>query len=386
MTKISAARAKPCDTCCVWEALQSRGAGVLTVAVCCYTLGSSASCGGRSPLEPGEPPPAVTTEPPVMVPPMATGGTSTQPMVPPVEPTPPCEQVELTIAELRPSVTLLVDQSGSMRSGYPDRRSPQTRWQVVRQALLDPMSGVVPTLQQSLQFGLVFYTSHNGFSGGTCPILSTVRAATDNFEAIRKLYDSMSPDDDTPTGAALEQVVLEIQAANRKGPEVLLLVTDGDPDTCEQPDPQEGQVQAINGAADAFAAGIDFYVLGVSSDISGDKLQQLANAGKGKPLNAIWGVDPDAAQPFQASDSALGLTAQLRAILARVPLCEVELERDVALEELAAGNVVLDGQALQYGDPDGFHLKDPRHLQIVGKACETLTVAGKRLSVRISCE
>jgi hypothetical protein len=72
--------------------------------------------------------------------------------------------------------------------------------------------------------------------------------------------------------------------------------------------------------------------------------------------------------------------------LARVPLCEVELERDVSVEELAAGDVILDGQALQYGAADGFYLKDPRHLQIVGKACETLTVAGKRLSVRISCE
>ena len=301
-------------------------------------------------------------------------------------PTLPCEQVSVTIDELRPSVTLLVDQSGSMRAGYPERESPQTRWVVVRQALLDPMTGVVPTLQQSLQFGLVFYTSHNGFSGGACPILNTVRAATDNFGAIRNLYDGMYPDDDTPTGAAIEQVVSDIQAAKHQGPEVLLLVTDGDPDTCQQPDPQEGQVQAINGAGKAYAAGIDFYVLGVSSDISGDKLQQLANAGKGKPLSAIWGVDPDAAQPFQASDSVLGLTAQLRAILARVPLCEVELERDVAAEEIAAGNVTLDGQALQYGAADGFHLKDPRHLQIVGKACETLTVAGKRLSVSISCE
>lgn len=360
---------------------------MLALVLCGSVLGSSVSCGGRSTLDPGEPPAADTAQPPVMKPPMAVAGApSLPPMIPPSQPMPPCEQVELTIAELRPSVTLLVDQSGSMRSRYPDRRSPQTRWQVVREALLDPMTGVVPTLQQSLQFGLVFYTSHNGFSGGVCPILNTVRAATDNFDAIRALYDGMSPDDDTPTGAALEQVVAEIHAVKRKGPEVLLLVTDGDPDTCEQPDPQEGQVQAINGAAKAFAAGIDFYVLGVSSDISGDKLQQLANAGKGKPLNAVWGVDPEAAQPFQASDSAVGLTAQLRAILAGVPLCEVELERDVALEELAAGNVVLDGQPLKYGAPDGFHLKDPRHLQIVGKACETLTVAGKRLSVRISCE
>jgi hypothetical protein len=213
-----------------------------------------------------------------------------------------------------------------------------------------------------------------------------VRAATDNFEEIRGLYDGTYPDDDTPTGAAIDQVVTEIAAAGRKGPEVLLLVTDGDPDTCQVPDPQEGQVQAISAAAKAFAQGVDFYVLGVSSDISGDKLQQLANAGKGKPLDRIWGVDADAAQPFQASDNVAGLTAQLRDILERVPLCVVELERDIAIEELARSRVTLDGEALPYSDADGFQLKDPRHLEIVGQACETLRVAGKRLSVSISCD
>jgi hypothetical protein len=273
-----------------------------------------------------------------------------------------------------------------MREGYPLDESPETRWTMVRQALLEPTTGVVQGLQQSIQFGLVFYTSHNGFSSGTCPILSEVRSATNNFEAIRTLYDTMYPDDDTPTGPAIREVVKSIQASGRKGPEVLLLVTDGEADTCEQPDPQGGQPHAIGAAAAAHAAGVDFYVLGVSSDISGANLQQIANAGQGKPIDAIFGVDPEAAQPFVASDSLAGLTQQLRDILARVPLCEVELERDVGLDELRAGKVVLDGRPLVHGDPHGYQLKDPRHLEVVGQACESLRATGKRLSVRISCE
>lgn len=310
-------------------------------------------------------------------------------MIPPVEPMGPiprCESVTVTIDELRPSVILLVDQSGSMRGGYPTRESPATRWSVVRQALLDPGRGVVATLQQSIQFGLVFYTSRNGFRGGTCPMLSSVSVATDNYEDIRDLYDRTSPDDDTPTGAAIDHVVRDSAAVKHQGPRVLLLVTDGDPDTCEQPDPQDGQVQAISAAQRAFAAGLDFYVLGVSSDISGDKLQQLANAGKGKPLGAVWGLDPEAAEPFQASTNVVGLTAQLRGILERLPLCEVALEREVTFTELARSTVTLDGEPLAYGTPDGFRLKDPHHLEIVGQACETLRVAGKRLSVSIACE
>ena len=310
----------------------------------------------------------------------------TEPMEPVTPPTPACESVTLTIDELRPAVTLLVDQSGSMNAGYPNRGSGTSRWSIVRQALLAPNVGVVPTLQHSIQFGLTFYTSYNGFSGGECPVLSSVTSATGNYEAIQQLYDNTLPADDTPTGAAIAEALARISRAKRKGPEVLLLVTDGDPDTCEQPDPQNGQSEALAAATLAYKQGVDFYVLGISSDIAGDKLQQLANAGRGKPLDAQWGVDADAAEPYQASNSAAGLTKQLQDILSRVPLCDVELDRDVAESELADGLVTLDGKRLTYGNPDGYALKDPRHLRIVGKACDTLRQAGKRLSVRISCK
>jgi hypothetical protein len=377
----------------VFRVRGSRSFGVAAVG-CWLWFGSG--CGSRSSLALGEPSETVSPALPgssspstssggaAVATPPATAGSPAAPVRPPAVPA--CEAVTVTIDSLRPAVTLLVDQSGSMRSGYPTRDSEQTRWSIVRQALLDPLTGVVKSLEQSLQFGLVFYTSHNGFSGGTCPILSEVRAATNNYEGIRTLYDGMQPDDDTPTGAAVSQVVTELQSSGRRGTEVILLVTDGDPDTCEVPDPQLGQLEAVAAVSAAHAAKIDFYVLGISSDISGDNLQQLANAGQGKRLAAVWGVDADAAQPFQASDSVAGLTAQLRDILARVPLCEVKLDRDVGADELGTGSVILDGQRLANGSPDGFKLKDPRHLEIVGKACATLRAAGKQLSVRLSCD
>ena len=299
-----------------------------------------------------------------------------------------CEQVSLTIDDLRPTVTLLVDQSGSMRSGYPTRMSGESRWTIVGQALLDEKTGVVQALQHSMQFSLVFYTSHNGGLGNTCPLLSQVSAATGNYAAIRKLYDSSSPDDDTPTGPALARVVTDIRQAKRLGPEVILLVTDGDPDTCDVPDPQTdaAQAAAVSAAATAYQAGIDLYVLGVSDDISADKLQQLANAGQGKALDLRYGQDMNAAQPYQASSDLEGLKEQLRDILAQVPLCEVALDRDVTPEEVASGRVVLDGRGLVLGANDGWRLTDPRHLQITGRACDELRAQGKRLTVRISCD
>lgn len=294
--------------------------------------------------------------------------------------------LDLTLEQLRPAVTLLVDQSGSMYSGYPTMDSDTSRWSIVRQALLDPATGVVRDLEQSIQFALVFYTSHNGFAGGDCPLLKEVGPRTNNYAAITQLYDGSYPDDDTPTGPAVARVVQNIQAAPRQGPEVILLVTDGDPDTCQEPDPQNGQPEAIAAASAAHAAGIDFYVLGVSSDISSYKLQELANAGQGKRVEAVWGVDADAAQPFQAADSVAELRAQLQGILARVPLCLVELGRDVSLEEMRRGSVMLDEQTLTFGSPDGFRLQDSRHLEVVGKACDALRSSGQRVSVRVACD
>jgi von Willebrand factor type A domain len=357
--------------------------------VCALLLGS---CGSRTPLDgfaplPDESEPAPVDPPPTAPPAAGSGGMpSVKPTTPSMPPKPPCEAVEVTIDKLRPSVTLLVDQSGSMGFGYPDRRSPESRWQIVRAALLDEKTGVVRELEQSIQFGLSFYTSHNGYSGGVCPILTEVQSVTGNYAAIRALYDGTSPDDDTPTGAAIEAVVSAISVAARKGPEVLLLVTDGEADSCDVPDPQLGQGEAVAAATLAHSAGIDFYVLGISTDISAANLQQLANAGQGKPLDAVWGQSPDAAQPYQAKSDVSGLTQQLRDILARVPLCEIELDREVSASELTAGSVALDGKALEHGAPDGFRLKDPRHLEVVGKACESLRAAGKELRVRISCD
>ena len=103
-------------------------------------------------------------------------------------------------------------------------------------------------------------------------------------------------------------------------------------------------------------------------------------------LDAVWGQSPDAAQPYQAASDVAGLTAQLRDILAGVPLCEIALDRDVAIEELAGASVTLDGTPLLYAHPDGFERKDPRHLRILGKACEALRASGKKLRVSISCD
>jgi hypothetical protein len=97
-------------------------------------------------------------------------------------------------------------------------------------------------------------------------------------------------------------------------------------------------------------------------------------------------VDAEAAEPFQASGNVHGLTTQLTELLNRIPLCEVRLSRDIAQSEVGSAEVLLDGRPLSYSAADGYILKDPRHLSIVGNACEAIKAGGQQLSVRISCD
>ncbi|HYP99621.1 MAG TPA: vWA domain-containing protein [Polyangiaceae bacterium] len=295
---------------------------------------------------------------------------------------PACEAVTVAIDELRPALTLVIDQSLSMRYRYPTEDSPASRWSLVGDALFDPTFGVVKQFEATVRFGVAFFTSRPG----SCPILNEVPAKIRNYDALNMLYRSLGPDGDTPTGDALQQVVTELQQTPSQGPRYILLVTDGNPDTCLQPNPDQGQPEAVAAAQRAFAAGIELYVLGISNGIAGVNLQQLANAGKGKPIDWVYGVDPGAAQPFQASDNVLELAEQFSDILRNIPLCEVQLQRDVTAAELNGAHVVLDGQPLPYSVADGYVLKDSRHLAIVGNACEAIKAGGRQLSVRISCD
>ena len=77
------------------------------------------------------------------------------------------------------------------------------RWQALGVALLDPDHGVVTQLDNDVRFGMTLYTSHNGFEGGTCPVLNEVAPALDNYEALATLFNANEPEQDTPTGESI---------------------------------------------------------------------------------------------------------------------------------------------------------------------------------------
>ena len=221
--------------------------------------------------------------------------------------------VRVDFDQLRPIVMLLVDQSGSMNDRYPMRSNLSTRWSVVRDALMDPDRGAVKQLESSVRFGVTFFTSRGGFRGPTCPMLTDVSAATDNYDAIRALYDRTKPDKDTPTGESIDAVVERLSAMGGPGQKFILLVTDGSPDTCGMPDSQGALAQsvAVGAASNAFEQGIKLFILGVSSDVDQVKVQQIANAGQGRPIDLVWKRDPGAAEPYRTSNNVADLSPQI---------------------------------------------------------------------------
>ncbi|MET0413865.1 MAG: vWA domain-containing protein, partial [Polyangiaceae bacterium] len=188
-----------------------------------------------------------------------------------------CVDRRFSYDTLPPTVLLLIDQSGSMEFGFGGGGS---RWDVLRNAIVDPDEGVLSQLDSSVRFGLMLYTSFDGFLGGTCPRLTESRIAIGNADAIRSLYLASEPaiTGDTPTAEAIDAAVSSLAAADDGGPRYILLLTDGEPDTCAQPDPQLGGAEARAAAQRAYAAGVQLRPVGISSEFRAGSIQGLANA------------------------------------------------------------------------------------------------------------
>lgn len=278
-----------------------------------------------------------------------------------------CPSVVASLDPVIPTVMLLLDQSGSMSAGYG---GGLTRYQAMVEALANPTSGVVAQLAGQVKFGASLYTSHGGNAGGTCPILQTVAPAMDNYAAIDALLRGNGPDGDTPTGesiSAVTQVLLGIPVNPDDGPSPLVIVvaTDGEPDTCAVPNPQQGQPESIAAAQAAYAAGVRLYMLGVGDEVGAPHLQDMANAGAGLPVGGATN-----APYYQANDPA-ALVAAFQQIVNGVRECTFTVDGTVDLAQAPFAEVVLNGVVLGYQDPNGWHMVDEHTLQLDGAACDT---------------
>jgi len=295
-----------------------------------------------------------------------------------------CVNLNVGFEGRTPTVLLLVDNSGSMTARF----GRASRFDVLRGALMDPATGAVRQMQASVRMGLSLYSWSNG--QGTCPHLTNVPIAINNYAAINAVYARANAEDNTPTGASIDAAVQAL--ANEPDPKYILLVTDGLPDTCEDPDANGGgptsprqlaaNARTVSATQAAYKAGVGVFVMGVSSDIAPAHLQEVANAGAGKDPRATGAA---AAKYYVASDSQAELAMQLGGILGSVRSCTFHLQGVVDLTRALEGIVTLDGVQLAYNDPNGYRLNGPSDLEITGAACEKIKLDGMGLSVSFPC-
>jgi von Willebrand factor type A domain len=296
-----------------------------------------------------------------------------------------CVDITRRYTPTPPTVMLLIDQSASMR----ERFGTSTRWDVLRSAIVDPDDGLLTWLDESANIGLMLYTSLNGFEDGQeCPIVERVDVRLANASRIREFYAAAEPlaGGDTPTADAIDVAVSELRAVSAGPSKYVLLLTDGVPDTCSQPDPQNGFEAAVEAVVRARAQGILVRTVGVSPDIARAGLQRMANAGAGKSLDLVDGMDADAERPLYASTEPSELADQLKGAIGDVRSCTIELGTDVENAHALEGRVSLDGLSLEYGAPSGWSFEDQHTLSVHGEACRRILGNGERLEVQFPCD
>lgn len=285
-----------------------------------------------------------------------------------------CADITVTIEQVVPTVMLLIDQSGSMTESF----GGTNRWNAVRDTLMDGSTGIVHQLESDVRFGLSLYTSHGG--GASCPELTQVPVALDNYDAIQAVYGQASAEQDTPTGDAVEVVATQMVPLTEPGPKIIVLATDGEPDTCADPNSQTGQPEVIAAVEEAYSNGIETYVISVGDGVSQSHLQDVANAGVG---NAVGGGTN--APYYQALDPQ-ALVDAFDTIINGARSCVYALNGEVQPGMESLGRVELDGSVLGYGSADGWQLNSPSEIELLGDACDAIKEGEHELVVTFPCD
>jgi hypothetical protein len=275
----------------------------------------------------------------------------------------------------------LVDQSGSMTDPFG---GGDDRWEAAHGAI----NTIVSARDSIVRFGLTTYTSDDG--NDPCPLLPTqVDFALDSSATIGDplVYKPTYPSEDgdeTPTGDSIDALVSIIQndPPPADGPTIIVLATDGEPDTCEQPNPQDGQAEAVAAATAAHTLGIDVFILSVGDQVGEPHLQDMANVGVGLAENGSQGN-----APFWVGNNPQELEDAFDAIISASISCDIQMDKrfDNVTKACAEGDVRLNGNSLDC--PTEWRVKPGVDdvIELVGAACDTLKSGDVTFTAEFPC-
>lgn len=278
-----------------------------------------------------------------------------------------CASVTIGTTHQTPNVILLVDRSGSMDNTFDMGMS---RWQVLYNALMASPGGLVSSLQDAVRFGLVMFTGR----GTGCPdLMSVMPPVLHNYDPINAVYMPATPGTNTPTGESLAAVVAMLSTMTLPpGPTIILLATDGEPNTCTSTtDHAGGQAMAIAAAMNAQSMGYVVDAIGVATDVALANLSQVAMAGGGTAVSV--------------TDSA-SLAAALTSIVGGALSCTLLLDGMVDPAMACSGDVRINDMPISCGDPNGWDVVDMNHIVLRGTSCDTLLhTSGATVTATFPC-
>lgn len=309
-----------------------------------------------------------------------------------------CAETSVELSNETPNVLLLVDRSGSMSETL---EAGLSRWSSLRSVLLDPTTGLVPSIDASVNLGLALYTGPDRGVVGLestatepepdyietelCPYLVQVPVAPRNAAAIQAAYvpTEIRPRSrgQTPTGESLEATLPALTGLDPTlypGRKVIVLATDGEPDLCANGnDEVGGRARSLAAASAAFAAGVTTFVISVGNDVGEGHLRELANLGQGFPAT-------DTTDRFYRAADATSLAQALEDIVTGVRSCTFALDGKV-MGDGHDGSVAVDGVPVGQNDPNGWRLNGPSEVELLGSSCELVKSGDHSIDVRFPC-
>ncbi|HEY4184531.1 MAG TPA: hypothetical protein VGP07_05645 [Polyangia bacterium] len=244
-----------------------------------------------------------------------------------------CTDVSYMFTPMIPTVTLLVDRSGSMFHCLTGNTGDavcadmaNTSWSNLKMAI----ESVITQLDSQVRFGFSTVWGTNPMGGGMCPSLQgkttdAVAPALNNAATITTLYDGLVfPPNSTQMGMKFESPASEsiavaakaLEADTTPGSKYIIFLTDGQPDYCDDSNSLCAPDSVVYQLQTAATAGIKTIVFGVQTslfDLAPGVLQAFANAGAGEPTIAPVKTGGSATDFYDQCNSITGWMSDLTA-------------------------------------------------------------------------
>lgn len=304
-----------------------------------------------------------------------------------------CNKADIRFESKTPAVFILVDRSSSMFE--------RGLWEPLKKGVLS----IVQQLDHDVHFG---FSSYTGAAGGMCPELtSSVSVKAENYAAIKAAYDGIAAPKykgETPTSRAIDEVAKILAKEPEGTPKFILLVTDGEPDFCDDPNVTCSRDAVVASAQAAKAQGIGTFIFSVGGSVDKNHLQDVANAGVGLDVEdrqkavfyqcsggkARYAMQSGTAPYYEPNvNDQSALVSALSSVVAGVRSCVFELsgklEVDLALSHM--GVVEIDGKRIPFNTADGFRMNSRTQLELLGGACAQLRKPEtQRVAIDFPCE